>query len=710
MLENLFARMQSLGKHQHLLAPVLLLVVLCMFLVPVPSFILDVMLAVNFSLSLTILMAVLYMTRPTSFSAFPSVLLLTTLFRLALNVSSTRVILLHGHEGTDAAGEVIEAFGQFVVGGEFLIGIVIFIVLVIIQMVVINTGSSRIAEVTARFTLDSMPGKQMSIDADLNSGLITEEEAKRKRKDLQEEADFFGSMDGAIKFVAKDAVAGLIITSINIIGGLLFGVFRHDMPIAEAAETFTILTIGDGLVSALPSLFISVAAGILTTRATAKESLGEDVINQMFYDKKPLAFVGAALWGFGLFTPLPLIPFLSMGGILMAIAYMRHQQDTGKLPRGLPGSVLAGGPKALPDGGKAPAQLGAPQKAAEEPVEKLLKVDMMGLEVGYGLISLVDTKKGGNILDRIKQIRRQLAMDLGVLVPPIRIRDNLQLRPNQYSIHLKGVPIAHGELMLNHLLAMNPGTAIGEIDGVLTREPAFGLDAYWISEAQREEAQNLGYTVVDLQTVVTTHLSEIIKRHAHELLGRQETQKLLDNLAESHNKIVEDLVPNIMPLGTVQRVLQNLLAERVSVRDLLSILESLAEYGMATKDPSILTELARQSVGRTIVQPYLSDRNELAIIALNPDLERYLTESITHTDTGNYVVIDPNKAQIFVDRLHQAIESSAFAMQPILMVNPSLRLPLRRLIEKILPNLVILSQGEVPANVTLVTVGVVSDL
>lgn len=710
MMQQIFERMQKYSGQQHLLAPILLIIVLGMFLIPVPPIILDMMIAINFSVSLTILMTVLYMNKPTAFSAFPSVLLLTTLFRLSLNVSSTRVILLHGHEGTAAAGAVIEAFGQFVVGGEFLIGIIIFIILVIIQMVVINTGSSRIAEVTARFTLDAMPGKQMSIDADLNSGLITEEEAKQKRKDLQEEADFFGSMDGAIKFVAKDALAGLIITSINIVGGLTFGAVRHGMPISDAAETFTILTIGDGLVSALPSLFISVAAGILTTRATAKDTLGEDVVGQMFFDKKPLAFVGFALWGFGILTPLPFLAFFSLGTILLCIAYFRHQQDTGQLKViGAP----AGGPKtgkALPEG-KATPQVGAPPKAAEpEPVEKLLKVDMMGLEVGYGLISLVDTKKGGNILDRIKQIRRQLAMELGILVPPIRIRDNLQLRPNQYSIHLKGVPIAYGELMLNHLLAMNPGTAIGELDGVLTQEPAFGLDAYWILEGVREEAQNLGYTVVDLQTVVTTHLSEIIKRYAYELLGRQETQKLIENLAESHPKIVEDLIPNIIQLGTVQRVLQNLLAERVTVRDLLSILEALAEHGVSTKDPNILTELARQSLGRSIVQPYLNERGELAIIALNPDLERFLTESITQTDTGNYVVIDPNKAQIFVERLHQAIESSAFAMQPILLVNPSLRLPLRKLIEKVLPNLVLLSQGEIPANVTLVTVGVVNDL
>ena len=704
-MDKWLERLKYISKQQHLLAPVVLIAVLVMLLVPMPTFFLDIMIAANFTVGLTILMTVMYMPKPTAFSAFPSVLLLTTLFRLSLNVSTTRVILLHGHEGTDAAGAMINAFGQFVAGGEILIGLLIFTILIIIQILVINTGSSRIAEVTARFTLDAMPGKQMSIDADLNSGLVTEEEAKSRRKELQEEADFFGAMDGAIKFVAKDAMAGLIITVINILGGLLFGILKYGMSVGEAAETFTILTIGDGLVSALPSLFISVAAGILTTRATAKESLGEDVVGQMFFDKKPMAFVGGAMVAFGLVPGLPLLVFWSMGSILLALAYFRHKSQTQEMAPALgPGST--GKPTDQITQGQETKAL-APQP---EPVEKLLKVDMMGLEVGYGLISLVDTKKGGNILERIKSIRRQLALELGIVVPPIRIRDNLQLRPNQYSILIKGMVVDSGELMLNHMLAMNPGTAMGEIEGVLTKEPAFGLDAYWIKENRRDEAQNLGYTVVDLQTVVTTHLSEIIKRHAHELLGRQETQQLVDNLAEAYPKIVEDLIPTILPLGTVQKVLQNLLSERVSIRDLLSILEGLAEHGQATKDPSFLTEFVRQTIGRTIANPYLSERNELAIMTLNPDLERKLTEAIQQTESGNFIVFDPNKAQRFADNLQNAIESSAFAIQPILMVNPSLRLPLRRLVEKVVPNLVILSQSEIPAHVQVITVGVVSDL
>jgi len=702
-LEKIKAVLLDLGRKPHLIAPALILMVLVMFLVPIPAFLLDLMIAANFTVTLTILMAVMYMPKPIAFSSFPSVLLMTTLFRLSLNVSSTRVILLNGHEGTAAAGSVIEAFGNFVAGGELIVGIIIFAILIIIQMVVINTGSTRIAEVTARFTLDAMPGKQMSIDADLNSGLITELEAKDRRKELQEEADFFGAMDGAIKFVAKDAMAGLIITAINIIGGLTFGALRHGMDLGVAAETFTILTIGDGLVSALPSLFISVSAGILTTRATAKESLGEDVIGQVFANKSPMTIVGGALVGFGLVPGLPTIAFMSLGSIMLALAYFKKETDADR-----PAAITAGpggAPAELP-----PGKQTAPAAPEPEPVEKLLKVDMMGLEVGYGLISLVDTKKGGNILERIKSIRRQLAMELGILVPPIRIRDNLQLRPNQYSIMIKGITIDTGELMLNHLLAMNPGTAVGDIEGVPTKEPAFGLDAYWISEAQRDEAQNLGYTVVNLQTVVTTHLSEIIKRHASELLGRQETQKLIDNLAETYPKIVEDLIPSILPLGTIQRVLQNLLSERVSVRDLLSIMEALAEHGQAAKEPGLLTELVRQTIARNITQPYVNERGELAVIALNPDLERVLTESIQQTESGSYVVMDPNQAQTLVDRLQSAIESSAFAIQPILLVNPNLRLPLRRLIERVLPNLVLLSQAEIPNHVNVVTVGVVGDL
>ncbi|PIE03075.1 MAG: flagellar biosynthesis protein FlhA [Acidobacteria bacterium] len=697
-VSNLLKQME---RFQHVTTPFIILLVLIMFLVPVPVFMLDIMIAANFTISLIILLMVMYIPKPLGFSSFPSTLLLTTLFRLSLNIASTRIILLHGHEGTSSAGSVIQAFGQFVAGGEFMIGIIVFAIIIIIQFVVINAGSSRIAEVTARFTLDAMPGKQMSIDADLNSGLIEESEAKIRRQELQDEADFYGAMDGAIKFVSKDAIASMMIVVINIIGGLLFGIIRHDMAPIEAAQTFIILTIGDGLVSSLPSLFISVAGGLLTTRATAKRTLGEDILEQVFGDKKPIAFASGSLLMFSLIPGLPTVPFMALGIMLGSLAYYLHQKDeTEREP------AMAGGTTMTPEQlttGQKPKELKPPQ----ESVEKLLKVDMMGLEIGYGLIPLVNTKQGSNILERIKSIRKQLAMEMGIIVPPVRIRDNLQLRPNQYQILIKGLPVATGDLLPNHHLAMNPGTATSEIEGIPTKEPAFGLDAYWIKESQKDQANIMGYTVVDLQTVVTTHISEMIKSHAHELLGRQETQALLNNLAETYPKIVEDLIPAILPLGTVQKVLKNLLIERVSIRDLLSILETLAEYGLTTQDATILTELVRQQIGRNIVQPFTTEQDEIHIISLSPEVEQLLTESYQQSESGNYIALEPQMAQRFLDRLQNTISNSAFAIQPILLVNANLRQPLRKLLERILPNLVILSHNEIPSHLNIITVGVV---
>lgn len=701
---NFWTRLlERFNEFQHYSTPVLILVVLTMFLVPVPVFMLDMMIASNFTISLVILLMVMYIPKPLSFSSFPSTLLLTTLFRLSLNIASTRIILLHGHEGTNAAGTVIQAFGQFVAGGEFIIGIIIFSIIIIIQFVVINAGSSRIAEVTARFTLDALPGKQMSIDADLNSGLISEQEAKIRRKELQEEADFYGAMDGAIKFVSKDAIASMLIVGINIIGGVLFGIFRHELTAGEAAQTFIILTIGDGLVSSLPSLFISVAGGMLTTRATAKKSLGEDVLGQIFGDVKPIAFTSGALCLFGLIPGLPTAPFMALGIMLGSIAYYMSQKDERAEE---PAKALAGGPSMDHDqlpGGEAPKELKPPQ----DQIEKLLKVDMMGLEIGYGLIPLVNTKQGSNILERIKSIRKQLAMEMGIIVPPVRIRDNLQLRPNQYQILIKGLSVASGDLLPNHHLAMNPGTATSQIEGIPTKEPAFGLEAFWIKESQKDQANLAGYTVVDLQTVVTTHLSEMIKTYAHELLGRQETQALISNLAETYPKIVEDLIPNILPLGTVQKVLKNLLLERVSIRDLLTILETLAEFGTTTQEPIILTELVRQRIGRNIVQPFLTETGEIHIITLAPDLEHSLSENLQDSEGGPFIALDPQFAQNFLHRLQSTIADSAFAIQPILLVNANLRHPIRKLLERILPNLVILSHNEIPNTINIITVGVV---
>ena len=691
------------NQFQHVATPLLIVVILMMFLIPVPVFLLDIMIAANFTISLIILLMVMYIPSPLSFSSFPSTLLLTTLFRLSLNIASTRIILLHGHEGTDAAGSVIQSFGQFVAGGEFIIGIIIFAIIIIIQFVVINAGSSRIAEVTARFTLDALPGKQMSIDADLNSGLIDETEAKQRRLEMQQEADFYGAMDGAIKFVSKDAVASMLIVGINIIGGILFGMLRHDLSAMEAAQTFIILTVGDGLVSSLPSLFISVAGGLLTTRATAKKTLGEDVLGQIFGDKKPVAFASASLLVFALIPGLPTVPFMAMGLLLGSITYYLHSSETaGKEPvRAIAGGTDMG-PEQLPSG-RQPKELSAPQ----ESVEGLLKMDMMGLEIGYGLIPLVNTKQGSNILERIKSIRKQLAVEMGIIVPPVRIRDNLQLRPNQYQILIKGLAIATGDLLPNHHLAMNPGTASARIEGIPTKEPAFGLDAFWIKESQKDQANLLGYTVVDLQTVVTTHLSEMIKAYASELLGRQETQALISNLAESYPKIVEDLIPSILSLGTVQKVLKNLLLERVSIRDLLSILETLAEFGTTTQDPTILTELVRQRIGRNIVQPFTTETGEIHVISLAPDLERTLSENIQDSEAGTFIALEPQLAQRFLSKLQGSISESAFAIQPILLVNAHLRHPVRKLLERILPNLIILSHNEIPSHINVIPVGVV---
>jgi flagellar biosynthesis protein FlhA len=694
------------GKYQHYTTPMLVMVVLTMFLVPVPVLMLDLMIASNFTISLLILLTVMYMPKPLAFSSFPSTLLLSTLFRLSLNVASTRIILLYGHEGTDAAGEVIQSFGQFVAGGEFIIGIIIFSIIIIIQFVVINAGSSRIAEVTARFTLDALPGKQMSIDADLNSGLIDETEAKRRRIELQEEADFFGAMDGAIKFVSKDAIASMLIVGINIIGGILFGIFRHGMAAGEAASTFIILTIGDGLVSALPSLFISVAGGILTTRATAKRTLGQDVLGQIFSDQKPIGFAAVALGMFGLIPGLPTIPFLLMALFLGSTAVYLKQTEPEREGVAALGPGRMDAAHALPEGkGGAPAALAASQ----ENVEALLKVDMMGLEIGYGLISLVNAKQGGNVLERIKSIRKQMAMELGIIVPPVRIRDNLQLRPNQYQVLIKGTAVAGGDLLPNHFLAMNPGTATVEIDGIPTKEPAFGLDAFWIKDEDKDKASLSGYTVVDLQTVVATHLGEVIKSHAASLLGRQEVQNLIQNLADTFPKIVEDLIPGILPLGVVQKVLQNLLQERVSIRDLLSVLEALAETGLSTKDPTLLTEMVRQRVGRAIVSPLLDEQGHLQVLSLGGKMDRQLHEALQTQDHQVYLAPDPQLAQQFFDQLQVAIAQSLFTTQPVLLVGGNLRQPLFQLLQRFFPSLMVLSHQEVPLDIQVQTIGVVGE-
>jgi flagellar biosynthesis protein FlhA len=681
---------QIIGK-VHLIIPVSVMGILLMMTVPMPRLLLDFLISLNITLSIVILMVSMYILRPVSFSVFPSILLIITLFRLALNVASTRLILLHGAEGEDAAGRVIQAFGQFVVGGNYLVGIIVFIVLIAIQFIVINHGSVRISEVTARFTLDAMPGKQMSIDADLNAGLIDEAEARARRKEISDEAEFYGAMDGAIRFTSRDAVASGLILVINIVGGLLIGVFQFDMPLVEAAKRFTILTVGDGLVSAIPSLLISVAGGIITTRAAAEASLGESVIGQLFNNPVPVAIASGFLFFFGLIPGLPSIPFFVLSGLAGVVAFnAKKQRDVEQV---------------VIDKDKAEK---AEADKPKERLERLLKVDPLGLEVGYNLIRYVDASQGGDFLNRVKSIRRQIALDLGVVVPPIHITDNLQLDPRAYSILLKGVEIARGELVPEHCLAINPGTAQEEIGGTATLEPAFGLEARWIKVADRERAQVAGYTVVDPTTVLATHISEIIKSHAHELLGRQETKTLLDTISETHPKVVEELVPKVLSIGEVQKVMQNLLKERVSVRDAVSIFETLADYASMTKNVSILTEYCRQALGRSICRQYQNEQNELVVFTISPEIEKSIGDAIVHTEQGSYLALEPRLAKDIMQRIRRTIETMAGTKSPVLLCSANIRLYVRQLIERYLPNATILSHNEIPPNVRVTSVGMVS--
>jgi flagellar biosynthesis protein FlhA len=679
-----------LGKI-HLIIPASVMGILLMMIMPVPRTLLDILISLNITLSIIIMMVSMYILQPVNFSVFPSLLLIITLFRLALNVASTRLILLHGSEGEDAAGRVIQAFGQFVVGGNYVVGIVVFLVLIGIQYIVINHGAVRISEVTARFTLDAMPGKQMSIDADLNAGLIEEAEARARRKQISDEAEFYGAMDGAIRFTSRDAVASALILTINIVGGLLIGVFQFDMPLAEAAKRFTILTVGDGLVTAIPSLLISVAGGIITTRAAAESNLGEDVVNQLFKNPMPVAIASAFLFFFGLIPGLPSIPFFLLSGLAAVTAYRtKKQRDSEQV-------VMA----------KEQAEKAEADKPKER-LERLLKVDPLGFEVGYNLIRYVDASQGGDFLNRIKSIRRQIALDLGVVVPPIHITDNLQLDPRGYSILLKGVEVARGELLPEHCLAINPGTAQEDIGGTATLEPAFGLEARWIRPAERERAQLAGYTVVDPTTVLATHLSEIIKSHAHELLGRQETKTLLDTVAETHPKVVEELVPKVLSIGEVQKVLQNLLKERVSIRDAVSIFETLADYASMTKNANILTEYCRQALGRSICRQYQNEQNELVVFTVSPEIEKNVGDAIVHTEQGSYLALEPRLAKDVMQRIKRTVESAAGGKSPVLLCSANVRMYVRQLIERYLPNATILSHNEIPPNIRVTSVGMVS--
>jgi len=693
LLDRLLPYMARLSKRVDLAAPVFVLIVMVVMILPLPAFVIDILIVFNITMSLVILMVGMYVARPQEFNAYPSVLLIITLFRLALNVATTRRILLYGGEqGPEAAGHMVQAFGQFVVGGSYVIGLVVFLILLAIQFIVINHGAGRIAEVTARFTLDAMPGKQMAIDADLNAGYIDEVEARRRRKDLAAEANFYGAMDGAVKFTQRDAVAALIILAVNIIAGIIIGIIKYDLPVMQSMETFTLLTVGDGLVTAIPSLLISVGGAILTTRSgSTSPNLGTEVMAQLGGDFRPLAIAASVLFLFGAVPGLPLVPFWVMGVVFGIMAYTTWKFAGQKAQE-----------KAALEAREKPKAEG-PEK-----VEALLKVDPLGLEVGYGLIPLLDAAHGGTVLERIKALRRQMAQDMGIVVPPIRIRDNLQLPANTYRLLLRGEEIARSTVAPGMFLAMNPGTATGDIQGTATTEPAFGLPAFWIAENQRDHAQLMGYTVVDGATVITTHISELVKQQAPELIGRIEVQQLLDALKDTYPKLVEDLVPNVVPLGVIQKVIQNLLRERVPVRDLARILEATADAIGITRDPLTLTEYVRQHLGRSLTSPHLSDNNELGVLVLDPKLEQTIQAGIETTDRGSFLAIDPGKLQELLNRITSGIASLLPGAQPVLLTNPVVRPHLRHLLERALPHLVVLSHSEVPMDVRVINLGTVA--
>lgn len=658
-----------------------------MMVIPLPSWLLDILLAVNITLSLAVLLVTMFTQSPLEFSIFPSLLLLLTLFRLALNVSSTRLILLQG-----AAGEIIAAFGNFVVGGDIIVGMVIFLILIVIQFVVITKGAERVSEVAARFTLDAMPGKQMSIDADLNAGLLTEDEARRRRREIQLEADFFGAMDGASKFVKGDAIAGIIITILNLIGGFAIGSLRMGLPAGEAIQVFSLLTVGDGLVSQIPALMISTATGILVTRNATESNMGAAVISQLFASPDVYSIAGVVLMGLGLVPGLPFIPFAALSGASFLIAGRGRQRLVTE--HSLRQTELE--------------QAAAVSRGETENVVSLLAVDPLEIELGFGLIALADAAQGSELSERINMIRRQFALDLGFLVPTIRIRDNIQLKPTTYLVKVKGVPVGQGDLLLDHLMAMNPGSAVESITGIATTEPAFGLPAWWIRDGERERAELLGYTVVDPATVLATHLTELIKQHAPELLGRQEVQQLLDGVKDYAPTVVEEVVPAVLSVGQVQKVLANLLYEGVPIRDLVTILETLGDYGMVTKDIDLLTEYARQALGRVIVRQYVEPGEPLQVITLQMELEQTILDSVQKTEGGNYINMDPAALeQVLSSVSKEAMRLTNLGQTPIVLTAPLVRLYFKRLMERAFSRLVVLSYNELEPSQEVQAVGVV---
>lgn len=693
MMDGLFQflkRFQGLQKNTDILMAAGVLMILVVMIIPLPPFALDMALTLSITVSLLVLLVSIYTSKSLDFSVFPTLLLITTLFRLALNVASTRLILSRGHEGEHAAGEVIQAFGNFVVGNNYAIGLVVFVILVVINFVVITKGSGRIAEVAARFTLDAMPGKQMSIDADLNAGLINDEQARTRRKEIESEADFYGAMDGASKFVRGDAIAGIVITIVNILGGLVIGVVQKGLDLGTAAEYYTKLTIGDGLVAQIPALIVSTAAGTVVTRSSSGKDMGKEMVSQLFVNPRAVAIVAGVLFLLGLIPGLPTLPFVSMGLVVGFVAYFIYKLDEEKKEKEEEtAKELASRPKS-------------------ENIESLLPLDLLELEVGYNLIQIVESKNSGDLLERIVSIRKQFALDLGIVVPKVHIRDNLQLDPGEYKILIKGNEVGKGKLRSDCLLAMDPGNVTSPIDGIPTKEPAFGLDAIWVSNSMKEEAELAGYTVVDLPTVMATHLTEVIRAHGQELLGRQEGSILIENFKKTHPKVVEDLIPTHMSLGGVVRVLQNLLREQVSIRDLLTIMETLADEAPHTKDIETLTESVRKRLARNITRKYTNEDGKIPVISLASHYEELISNSLLQTEQGVQLVMDPHTAHAMISDVASVIERHPeVAAQPILLTNPTIRRHIRKLTERFIPQLIVLSHNELTSDAHVTSVGTV---
>ncbi len=660
--------------------------ILALLVVPLPSAVLDLFLSLSLTMGLVVLLLALFVERPLDFSVFPSLLLMMTLMRLGLNVASTRLILIEGNKGADAAGNVIQAFGEFTVGGSFAVGMIIFLIFVIINMVVITKGAGRIAEVAARFTLDAMPGKQMAIDADLNQGVIDDAEARKRRISVQRESDFYGAMDGASKFVKGDAIAGIVIMLINLVGGLAVGVFQEGMPILEAAQTYTTLTVGDGLVSQVPALVVSAAAGVVVSRAGAGDSLSAELRDQVILQPKAMGMTAGMLGVMALVPGLPFTPFAALAALAGGIAYFLKPVE--------------------PEPEAPPEKLEAAPVSEEDRIREALVLDDLELEIGYGLIPMVDESRGGELLSRIRATRRQLAGELGFIVPLIHIRDNLDLAEGGYSIRVRGEEVAGAEIPQGRSLAISPGDDAEEVPGLQTLDPAFGLPARWIEDRDRDRASAAGYAVVDASTALSTHLSEVIRRHAPELLTRQRVQDLLDQFAENSPRTVEELVPNVVSISLLHRTLRSLLSERVSIRDLGTILDTLAEHAGKIQDPDLLTDLVRERLGRSITRPYMQEDGRLSVITLSTELEEHLRSVVQRSESGSFLAVDPVTLDGLVRGVRRAVDSLGLGgdeLGPVLLATQSIRSPLRQIVSRFLPRMAVLSHGELPGGVQVVS-------